>query len=39
LLKKYAEAKKTTVYACKDGDGIIIDGENIKLIGDILKIN
>jgi len=39
LLKKYAEAKKTTVYACKDGDGIIIDGENIKLIGDIIKIN
>ncbi|MEZ2323079.1 Type 1 glutamine amidotransferase-like domain-containing protein [Bacillus pacificus] len=38
LLKDYSELKSREIYACKDGDGIVIDGEEIKLIGDILKI-
>lgn len=38
LLKKYAKANKTTVYACKDGSGIVVNGDDIKIIGDIEKI-
>ncbi len=38
LVKKYAETKHTTVYVCKDSGGIIADGDTVKLIGDIEKI-
>lgn len=38
LLSKYAKDKNKVVYACKDGDGIVIDGNDIKLIGDVKKI-
>lgn len=38
LLKDYSKLKNKEIYACKDGDGIVIEGEEIKLIGDILKI-
>ncbi|NJJ42448.1 Type 1 glutamine amidotransferase-like domain-containing protein [Paenibacillus apii] len=34
-LRNYARAKNTIVYACKDGDGIVIDNSKIELIGDI----
>jgi dipeptidase E len=39
LLREYAKSENTTVYACKDGDGIIVDGKDVKLIGDVIKIN
>jgi dipeptidase E len=38
LISKYAKDKNKVVYACKDGDGIIIDGNDIKLIGDVKRI-
>lgn len=28
----------TEVYACRDGDGIIVDGNEIKLIGNVKNI-
>ncbi|WP_232297293.1 MULTISPECIES: Type 1 glutamine amidotransferase-like domain-containing protein [Bacillus cereus group] len=38
LLKDYSKLNHRTVYGCKDGDGIVIEGEDIKLIGNIIKI-
>jgi dipeptidase E len=38
LISKYAKDKNKVVYACKDGDGIIINGNDIKLIGDVKRI-
>lgn len=35
----YAKTTGTTVYAGNDGDGIIVEGEDIQMIGDIVKIN
>lgn len=37
-LKEYSKLNNRTVYACKDGDGIVIEGEDVKFIGDIMKI-
>ena len=36
-LKEYSSKYNTTVYACKDGTGIIIDGDEVRLIGDVIK--
>ena len=38
LLGEYAQAEETTIYVCRDGSGIVVNGEEIKLIGDIEKI-
>ncbi|MBU3072410.1 Type 1 glutamine amidotransferase-like domain-containing protein [Clostridium estertheticum] len=38
VLKDYSKVKKTTIYACNDGDGIVIDGDDIKFIGNVIKI-
>lgn len=38
LLKDYSKEKKTTIYACNDGDGIVIDDDDIKFIGNVIKI-
>ena len=38
LLSTYARDKNKVVYACKDGDGIIVDGSKVRLIGDIKTI-
>lgn len=35
----YAKKTGTTVYAANDGDGIIVEDNKIKLIGDIVVIN
>ena len=35
---KYSETTGTTVYAGNDGDGLIVDGDNLQMIGDILVI-
>ncbi|WP_440117809.1 Type 1 glutamine amidotransferase-like domain-containing protein [Paenibacillus sp. QZ-Y1] len=34
-LREYAHANTTRIYACKDGDGIVIDGEAVELYGDV----
>lgn len=39
--QKVIEVSKTNnriIYACKDGDGIIVDGEEVKFIGDVVRI-
>ena len=33
------ENEQATIYAGNDGDGIILEGEDIQMIGDIVKIN
>jgi dipeptidase E len=38
-LRDYALTKSTTIYACKDGAGIVVDGEVIELYGDVRLIN
>ena len=38
LLKDYSKSQNTIVYACADSDGIVIDGDEIKFIGNIIKI-
>lgn len=38
LLRDYSKFYNRTIYACKDGDGIVIEGEDVKLIGNIIKI-
>ncbi|MBM7691484.1 dipeptidase E [Peribacillus deserti] len=35
----YAKTTGTTVYACNDGDGIIVEDNKIQMIGDIVVIN
>lgn len=37
-LKEYSKTSKSVIYACKDGDGIIIDGDNMQFFGEVLKI-
>ena len=37
-LKKYSIKSNTVIYACKDGDGIIVNNHEIKFFGNILKI-
>jgi len=35
---KYSKTSKSVIYACKDGDGIIVEENNIQFFGEILKI-
>jgi dipeptidase E len=35
---EYSKTSKTVIYACKDGDGIIVEGKNMQFFGDVLKI-
>ncbi len=37
-LIKYSKSNDSVIYACSDGDGIIVDGEEIRFFGDVLKI-
>jgi dipeptidase E len=37
-LKKYSIKSKSVIYACKDGDGIIVNDHEIKFFGEVLKI-
>lgn len=37
-LQEYSERIESVVYACKDGDGIVVDGNNIRFFGNVLKI-
>ncbi|MBX4260405.1 Type 1 glutamine amidotransferase-like domain-containing protein (plasmid) [Clostridium estertheticum] len=38
LVRSYVEHKNKVVYVCKDGDGIIVDENNVKIIGNVIKI-
>ncbi|MBU4349236.1 Type 1 glutamine amidotransferase-like domain-containing protein [bacterium] len=37
-LKKYSIKSNSIIYACKDGDGIIVNDDEIKFFGEVLKI-
>lgn len=36
--KRYSKKSKSVIYACKDGDGIIINGNNMQFFGKVLEI-
>ncbi|WP_066505296.1 Type 1 glutamine amidotransferase-like domain-containing protein [Abyssisolibacter fermentans] len=38
-LKHFSKKNKKVIYTCNDGDGIIVDKENIELYGSITKID
>ena len=35
----YAEATRTTIYVANHGDGLIVEDNNIQMVGDIVVIN
>jgi dipeptidase E len=37
-VKNYSKINNNTIYACKDGDGIIIDNNKMRFFGEIIKI-
>lgn len=37
-LKEYSQRVGSVIYACGDGDGIVIDGDNIQFFGNVKKI-
>ncbi len=37
-LKEYSRKSKSVIYACKDGDGIIVNDDDMKFFGEVLKI-
>jgi len=37
-LKKYSIKSNSVIYACKDGDGIIVNAHEINFFGNVLKI-
>lgn len=37
-LTAYSLKNPSVIYACNDGDGIIVDGEKLHFIGDVLRI-
>ncbi len=37
-LISYSKIKKRMVYLCKDGDGIIVDDNKVRIIGDVIQI-
>ena len=39
MLNDYSKSKRSTIYCCNDGDGIVIDGNDIKFIGNLIKIS
>lgn len=38
-LKKYSQKIKNTIYAYNDGDGIVVEDNDIKLFGDVIKFS
>ena len=38
-LHKYSSEHQIVVYACQDSGGIVVIDDNIKLIGDVYKID
>ncbi len=37
-LKEYSRTSKSIIYACKDGDGIIVEDDNMQFFGEVMKI-
>lgn len=37
-VRSYARRNNTVVYVCKDGDGVVVDNDNVRLIGNVVKI-
>ncbi len=37
-LSTFQKGTRRTLYACADGGGIVVDGENIELYGEVLKV-
>ena len=37
-IEEYAKSKNTSVYCCENGSGVVVDGDSIKLIGDVIKV-
>lgn len=37
-VKRFSEEQRVTVYACRDGDGIVIKDDKIELVGDLVRI-
>ena len=37
-VKKFSKENQATVYACKDGDGMVIKDGKVELVGELLKI-
>lgn len=37
-LKEYSKTSKSIIYACNDGDGIIVDDDKMQFFGEVLKI-
>lgn len=37
-VRTYARLKNTVVYVCKDGDGIIVYNDSVRVIGNVIKI-
>ena len=37
-LKKYSQEKNNIIYACKDGDGIVVENNEVRFYGEIIKI-
>ena len=35
---EYSKKSKSVIYACSDGDGIIVNGDNMQFFGKVLKI-
>lgn len=37
-LREYSREHRTIVYACRDSDGIVIIDDNVKCVGDVVKV-
>ncbi|MEK4661764.1 Type 1 glutamine amidotransferase-like domain-containing protein [Priestia sp. FSL H7-0729] len=38
-LKEYTRVNRTTVYACQDGGGLVVDGESVELYGNVRLVD
>jgi len=38
FMKEYSINHNSVIYGCQDGDGIIVDGDHVELIGDIQQV-
>jgi dipeptidase E len=37
-LQAYSRSRQAVLYACRDGDGIVVEDDQVKCIGDVLVI-
>jgi len=37
-LQEYSKRSNSVIYVCRDGDGIIVNGESVQFIGEVIKI-